>query len=214
MENYKNLDINDLDGEIWKVIEEFPDYSVSNFGRVKSFKKWHGTNERILKQGKNTDGYLIVDLSKSKKSKTKLVNRLVYETFKEKLGEGYDAHHISENKEDNFVENLKSIPESEHSNFHNPKGECHRNFGKHHSEETKKKMNENHADFRGENNPNFGKFGEESGNHKLTNQKISEIKIDIEKGDLTQMEMVIKYNISQSSISRIKNGKRKIKCGD
>jgi hypothetical protein len=38
VEIYKNLDVNDLDGEVWKVIEDFPDYSVSNLGRVKRFE--------------------------------------------------------------------------------------------------------------------------------------------------------------------------------
>jgi len=36
--------------EIWKMIEEFEDYYVSNFGRVKSFK--HG-KEKILNKIKD-----------------------------------------------------------------------------------------------------------------------------------------------------------------
>jgi hypothetical protein len=27
---YKNLDVNDSDGEVWKVCYDFPNYSVSN----------------------------------------------------------------------------------------------------------------------------------------------------------------------------------------
>ena len=38
MEIYKNLDLNNLDDEIWKEVKDFEDYSVSNFGRIKSFK--------------------------------------------------------------------------------------------------------------------------------------------------------------------------------
>lgn len=39
MDVYKNLSLEDIDGEIWKEIENYNgDYYVSNFGRVKSFK--------------------------------------------------------------------------------------------------------------------------------------------------------------------------------
>ncbi len=46
--------------EEWKYIENYPDYQVSNLGRVKSFKKWRGVNERILKPRKNKQGYLYI----------------------------------------------------------------------------------------------------------------------------------------------------------
>lgn len=39
MEYYKNYNTEDIDGEIWKEIENFNDYYVSNFGRIKSCKK-------------------------------------------------------------------------------------------------------------------------------------------------------------------------------
>jgi hypothetical protein len=61
---YENLDLQNLDGEIWKIIEEYPDYRVSNFGRVKSFKNCRGTNERILKQNEY-GGYFCVYLCKN-----------------------------------------------------------------------------------------------------------------------------------------------------
>ncbi len=76
MEVYENLDINDLDGEIWKVIKDFPDYQVSNLGRVKSFKKWHGTSEKILKQSKTNYDYLCVGLCVNGILKLKQVHRL------------------------------------------------------------------------------------------------------------------------------------------
>lgn len=34
IEIYKNLDREDLNGEIWKTIKSFPDYQISNLGRV------------------------------------------------------------------------------------------------------------------------------------------------------------------------------------
>jgi len=50
MESWKNLNLKNLDGEIWKIIKDFPDYMVSNFGRVKSFKIYK--EGKILKQNK------------------------------------------------------------------------------------------------------------------------------------------------------------------
>ena len=48
-------------------------------------------------------------------------------------------------------------------------GEKNPNFGKHFSEEHKRKISDNHADFSGENNPNFGKHHSEE-----TKRRISE----------------------------------------
>ncbi len=56
--------------EEWKIIKDFPDYQVSNLGRIKSFKKWNdGLKERILKLGKGSRGYfhIVVRNSKNKK---------------------------------------------------------------------------------------------------------------------------------------------------
>lgn len=193
MKIYKNLDINDLENEVWKVIEDFPDYSVSNLGRVKSFKKYHGTNERILRQSKNIGKYLKIDLRKNGIPKTKQVHRLVYETHIEKLKEGYDAHHINEDKENNFVDNLESKPHPEHLRDHN--------IGKIISEKTRNAMSK-------------GKKGEYNPNYKISNQKYINIEVDIEKRELNGKEIAKKYGVSQMTISRIKSGKRKIKCGD
>jgi hypothetical protein len=56
--------IQSLQCEIWRNIDGY-DYSVSNFGRIKSIK-----TGRILKQNKNKKGYLRVGLSKDGIKKT------------------------------------------------------------------------------------------------------------------------------------------------
>lgn len=30
----------DLSGEVWKLIEDFENYAISNYGRVKSLERW------------------------------------------------------------------------------------------------------------------------------------------------------------------------------
>jgi len=41
MEIWQNIDINDLEGEIWKEIKDYEDfYKISNFGRVKRLQKY------------------------------------------------------------------------------------------------------------------------------------------------------------------------------
>ncbi len=158
MKIYENLDINDLENEIWKDIEEYPDYMVSNFGRVKRiiFDKFN-RRLKVLKQYKRHN-YLCVDLSVKGKQKNRPVHILVFEIFyNNKLKLNECVHHIDEDKENNNFENLIMMLESEHNILHN-KGENNPNFGKHHSEESKKKISEN--------NPN----------NILTSRKVVQIK--------------------------------------
>ena len=61
--------------EYWNDIEGYPNYSVSNFGRVKSKK-----TGKLLKSYK-TKGYLRVSLYNDAGRKCKLVHRLVAEAF-------------------------------------------------------------------------------------------------------------------------------------
>lgn len=69
----------DLEGEVWKVIDGYPDYMISSLGRVVSTKFGE---ERILKAIKKTD-YLYVILCKGNGEKPKnfRIHRLVAEAF-------------------------------------------------------------------------------------------------------------------------------------
>lgn len=64
--------------EEWVLIEDFPNYMVSSFGRIKNIK----TN-RILKPYFHSDGYKFIDLSNRELEfqKTKSVHRLVCFAF-------------------------------------------------------------------------------------------------------------------------------------
>ena len=66
--------------------------------------------------------------------------------------EGLVIHHIDHNKMNNSLSNLVYLTRNEHTKIH-AKGENHPMFGKHISEETKKKISEANS---GENHPLFG----------------------------------------------------------
>ena len=95
--------------EIWKVIENFEGYMISNFGRVKSLKK-----NIMLTPSMNNWGYLRVKLSQDGKRYRLLIHRLVLKSFKpnEDLNKT-ECNHKDGNKENNYVENLEWITSSE-----------------------------------------------------------------------------------------------------
>jgi len=94
--------------EIWKDILGYKGlYSISNCGKVKSFIKHNGTNERILKPYKNNKGYLVVHLSKNDKRKLFKIHKLVLEAFVGPCPPGMESCHNNGNKENNFIGNLR-----------------------------------------------------------------------------------------------------------
>lgn len=126
MEIYKNTDLEDLPGEIWKGVVCYEElYQVSNLGRVKSLKtkiqRRDGVittkKEMILKQHNDTRGYLKVDLSKNNKNKNKMVHRLVAQAFISNPNNKETVNHINEIKTDNRVENLEWLTVQENNTY-------------------------------------------------------------------------------------------------
>lgn len=79
-------------------INGFENYSINRKGEVFS----HITN-KFLKPRKDSHGYLFVDLN----GKSKLIHRLVAETFLMKIDGLNYVNHIDENKENNNIRNLE-----------------------------------------------------------------------------------------------------------
>jgi len=175
-----------LHGEIWKKVEYNEDYFVSNLGRVKSLKFG---KEKILSSSprKDNNGYIQIKLSKNgEKPKTIKIHILMYEIFNNyKLKKNECIHHIDFTK-DNILENFQVMTKKEHAILHRK--------GMKHSEKTRKLMSENN---KGENGPNS----------KLTEQKVIQIRIDLDEGVLTQKEIGKKFGVSHVTISDIKNNR-------
>lgn len=107
MEIYKNLSLEDLQGEVWKDIPNYEGlYQVSNLGRVKSLPRKHQLRTIIVAQHPTGYGYLSVKLHKDGKPKTIRVHKLVALCFLEEVKGLNEINHIDENKFNNRVDNL------------------------------------------------------------------------------------------------------------
>jgi hypothetical protein len=94
--------------EIWKEVDGFDNYEVSNQGNVRNIK-----TGRILKPGLDNYGYQLVVLSSNKKTHTKKVHRLVLLSFARNTENKATVNHINGIKTDNRIENLEWSTNSE-----------------------------------------------------------------------------------------------------
>lgn len=94
---------------LWKTIEQFPNYEVSNSGLVRN-----KVTGKALKLGKTTGGYLQVGLRNSRGRKWKYVHRLVAKAFINNSNpvEYYQVNHKDFCKTNNSVENLEWCSDS------------------------------------------------------------------------------------------------------
>lgn len=134
-------------------------YEVSNIGRVRSIDKvvvsenQYGRYEktvkgRIMKTGKNKYGYLQVGLCKYGKVKTFLVHRLVAEAFIPNPNNLPEVNHKDERPWNNAVSNLEWCDRVYNNNYGTRnkrisqanKGKNGYWLGKHHSDETKRRI--------------------------------------------------------------------------
>ena len=93
-----------MENEIWKPVYEFPNYEVSNLGRIRREK-----NQRVIKQKKHVSGYMVVRIWYNKRRYTRTVARLVWQSFNECTCTD-TIDHINEDKKNNTLSNLRCIP--------------------------------------------------------------------------------------------------------
>ena len=94
--------------EEYKLIDDYPKYSVSNLGNIRNDK-----TTRILKKNINDNGYYIVDLCKNNKRKTFKVHRIIAEAFVLNPENKPYVDHIDNNKLNNSINNLRWCTPSE-----------------------------------------------------------------------------------------------------
>lgn len=107
--------------EIWKTIEDCPEFMVSNLGRVKSLKRG---KEKILSQWITRRGYLEVPISnKNGYRKQYSVHRLVATHFIPNPNNLPEVNHKDECKTNNCVDNLEWCDRKYNANYgkHSPK---------------------------------------------------------------------------------------------
>lgn len=100
--------------EVWLQIKDYPDYRVSNLGRVKSFRGC--ANGFIMKQHINTRGYYKIGLSNSQVKKNIAVHRLVCSAFHENPENKPQVNHKDLNQLNNYSTNLEWVTAKENTN--------------------------------------------------------------------------------------------------
>jgi hypothetical protein len=107
--SYLNLNIENIEGEIWKQLQN-PQYFISNKGRLKSHFL---TKDKILKQFINKKGYCTYVI---KNVNTILIHRLVALYFISNPNNYPQVNHIDGNKNNNKWNNLEWCTNQENQN--------------------------------------------------------------------------------------------------
>lgn len=169
-----------MKAELWLPVVNYElDYSVSNFGRLKTIKKRAGRHGdcsvgKLMSLKIHKSGYVLVNLSKNGLVKKRKVHRLVAEAFIENPKKLEFVNHINGIKNDNRISNLEWV-----SRLGNTK----------------------HAIDLGL----FDPKGEGNGNSKLNRDAVLKIRSLYKKGYSVSKIMRI-FNVSWSTIDRVIKG--------
>lgn len=165
--------------EIWKPVIGYEGiYEISNAGQVKSLsrtdKRGHKRNEKFLRPALNARGYLFVSFYDNV---SKVIHRLVAESFLSNDFNKEEVNHKNGNKTDNRLENLEWVTHSENL--------------KHACETGLKSIPK----------------GEKTYNAKLTNKEADEIRSLYRTGNWTHKKLSLHFGVSKSVVQKILNNK-------
>lgn len=99
--------------EEWRPIDGFPDYDVSNLGRVRS--RARGRRQRVLSAKPNNMGYPQVSLCRPGEYKKRLVHHLVLEAFVGPRPLKHEGAHGDGDRANNDLRNLRWATSAENS---------------------------------------------------------------------------------------------------
>lgn len=106
------------EAEVWKPVVGWPDYEVSNLGRVKRTT----IKISIIRERKLPSGYKGVSLwlhaKPKKKQRTGTVHIMVAEAFLGPRPSGHDIHHKDRDRMNASATNLEYLPEKQHMSMH------------------------------------------------------------------------------------------------
>ena len=102
--------------EIWKTIDGYSNYQVSNFGRIRAVKQRY-RNKQFLKPSVDKDGYLYVTLYNNKKKRSFKIHRLVANYFIPNPDNLPQVNHKDEDKTNNMAFNLEYCTASYNSSY-------------------------------------------------------------------------------------------------
>jgi hypothetical protein len=167
--------------EEWRGVVGFPDYEVSNLGRVKSHRRVrvHRKNKpKILTSFPNAQGYRYVTFGINGKRIIKYIHTMVLVAFSGPCPPGYEGNHDDGDKSNNCLSNLEWVTPSENVR---------------HAYKTGLKR---------------GVFGSKNHLSKLTECEVILLKRMINVG-IKGIILSKLFNMSRAQISRIKNGKNR-----
>ena len=102
--------------EEWKLIEDYPNYMISNLGNVRNIN-YRNTGKQTSLKGSTYNGYVHIALRKNNKSKIFLLHRLVAEAFIPNIENKPCINHIDCNRENNKAENLEWCTQQENITY-------------------------------------------------------------------------------------------------
>ena len=166
--------------EFWKVIENFPDYLISNRGNIKIVKT---LENRILFT--KDDGYVSCPLTSNGKNYYKYVHRLVAEAFVPNPNNKRQVNHKNGIKNDNSVENLEWVTPAENI--------------RHAIETGLLKYKKKEKDIK---NSKHSK-GEDANGSLLNPEKVIKIRVLHETGEYKQVELAEMFGVNHRTINDV-----------